>query len=220
MTLELERHGAQLFARALAPKDVDELVRHLPNSAGPGERIYGNSGLAEWLENGPIGLIARTVLGPAGRPARAILFDKTQSTNWSLGWHQDRTIAVRERIDVSDFHHWNCKAGATHVEPPFSLIERMLTVRVHLDPVSADNGPLLIVLGSHRAGKIAECEIDSLIGRSKSFACTAEVGDVWFYRTAILHASDRSTTGGRRRVLQVDLSADDLPGGLEWLGIR
>ena len=96
----------------------------------------------------------------------------------------------------------------------------MITVRVHLDSVSADNAPLLIVPGSHRVGKIVDSEIDSIVEQSKSFACMAEVGDVWLYRTALLHASDRSTTGGRRRVLQVDFSADELPGGLEWLGIE
>ena len=117
------------------------------------------------------------------------------------------------------FDHWNCKAGATHVEPPFSLIERMVTLRVHFDPVPADNAPLLIVPGSHHVGKIAESAIHSLVEQSDRFACMAEVGDVWLYRTAILHASDRSTTNGRRRVLQVDFSADDLPGSLEWLGL-
>lgn len=95
----------------------------------------------------------------------------------------------------------------------------MLTVRVHLDSVPADNAPLLIVPGSHRLGKIVDSEIDRIVEQSKRFVCTAEVGDVWLYRTAILHASDRSTSSGRRRVLQVDFSDDELPGGLEWLGI-
>ena len=121
---------------------------------------------------------------------------------------------------MAGFHHWNRKAGAIHVEPPFSLIERLVTVRVHLDPVPADNAPLLIVPGSHRHGRIPEPEIASLVEQYVSFACMAEVGDVWLYKTAIVHASDRSTTGGRRRVLQVDFAAEELPGGLEWLGIR
>ena len=35
----------------------------------------------------------------------------------------------------------------------------------------------------------------------------------------ILHASNAAETPRRRRVLQIDYSADDLPGGLQWLGV-
>lgn len=50
-------------------------------------------------------------------------------------------------------------------------------------------------------------------------ACLAEPGDVWLYATPILHASEAAKAPLRRRVLQVDYAVDDLPGGLEWLGI-
>jgi signal transduction histidine kinase len=49
-----------------------------------------------------------------------------------------------------------------------------------------------------------------------SLDCLADAGDVWVYRTPILHASDRAANGRRRRVLQVDYSGDDLPDGLSW----
>lgn len=51
------------------------------------------------------------------------------------------------------------------------------------------------------------------------FACLAAAGDMWAYATPILHASSAATQPRRRRVLQVDYAAIDLPGGLEWLGI-
>ena len=219
MTLELEPEGAQLFARLIDGSGLGALQRMLPQSTKPGERIYGNADLSRWLSDGPVGEIARGIVGPSSQPVRAILFDKTPGANWALGWHQDRTIAVRERVDRSGFDHWNFKAGVTHVEPPFGFIERMITVRIHLDPVPEDNAPLLIALGSHRCGKIEEGQIDQVVEGGDTFACTAEAGDVWLYRTAVLHASARSTSGRSRRVLQVDYSADALPGGLEWLGV-
>ncbi|TYC91274.1 phytanoyl-CoA dioxygenase [Novosphingobium sp. BW1] len=58
------------------------------------------------------------------------------------------------------------------------------------------------------------------MAQSRQAICLAEVGDVWFYRTPILHASDPSdgrATG--RRVLQVDYCGQGLPAPLEWLGI-
>jgi ectoine hydroxylase-related dioxygenase (phytanoyl-CoA dioxygenase family) len=149
---------------------------------------------------------------------RAILFDKNSATNWSLGWHQDRTICVRARAEAPGFRSWTVKAGLLHVAPPFALLERIVTLRVHLDDVPEDNAPLLIAPGSHRA-LVPEVEIEATVARCGSFACLAEAGDVWIYATSILHASAASRTIGRRRVLQVDYSADALPAGLEWLGI-
>jgi len=159
------------------------------------------------------------LVGDEAQPVRAILFDKTPAANWSLGWHQDRTIAVRQHINVAGFDHWNRKADAIHVEPPFEFIERMLTLRIHVDPVPSGNAPLLIAPGSHRMGRISEERIEAVVDRCGSVACLARAGDIWVYQTPILHASDRARINARRRVLQADFSADSLPGGLDWLGL-
>jgi len=66
---------------------------------------------------------------------RAILFDKNAKTNWSLAWHQDRTICVKQRIEVDGYGPWTTKGRMQHVAPPFDLLARMLTLRVHLDDV-------------------------------------------------------------------------------------
>lgn len=190
-----------------------------PRHPGPGCGYTVNQGLGLWLSEGPVGEIARSVLGTKAKPVRAILFDKTSDTNWALGWHQDRTIAVRRHALVVGFDNWTTKKGTPHVEPPFDLIERMVTARIHIDPVPAGNAPLLIAPGSHALGRIAEGEIDTVVRRCGTCTCLAEAGDVWLYKTAILHGSDRSAIDGRRRVLQVDFAAEELPGNLEWLGV-
>lgn len=154
------------------------------------------------------------------RPVRAILFDKTPGANWSLGWHQDRTIAVRQKLVLPGFEKWTRKAGVDHVEPPIALLERMITLRIHLDPVPPDNAPLLVIPGSHRLGLIEESRIPGIVASGNSTACHAEAGDVWAYATPILHASARTKGQSRhRRVLQIDYSADRLPRALEWLGV-
>jgi hypothetical protein len=217
--LQLEQDGAELFEQALDAAELAALERTSPETSGPGVRLHGKPDLNAWLSTGPIGDLCRSALGGLARPVRAILFDKTAEANWTLGWHQDRTIVVRERVDVDGFGHWSIKAGAIHVEPPFELLHRMVTVRIHLDPVSPGNAPLLIVPGSHLLGRIEEQAIDNVVKRAEPYACLAARGDAWLYRTAILHASGRSEGEGRRRVLQVDFSADELPGGLCWLGV-
>jgi ectoine hydroxylase-related dioxygenase (phytanoyl-CoA dioxygenase family) len=111
------------------------------------------------------------------------------------------------------------KAGLQHVTPPFAILADMVTLRVHLDPVPAGNAPLLIAPGSHRFGRIAEDDIAGIVDRCGRMACIAEGGDIWLYATPILHASEASHEPQRRRVLQVDFAASNLPGGLRWLGV-
>lgn len=166
--------------------------------------------------SGPLAALASRLIGRPARPVRAIAFDKSPDSNWALGWHQDRTVNVAARAEVEGFGPWTVKQGQIHVQPPFALIANMVTLRIHLDPVTPDNAPLEIALGSHRAGLIAEPRVPEVVAASEVCACLADPGDVWAYATPILHASSRSVGANRRRVLQVDYSADTLPAPLEW----
>jgi len=215
--LRLAKDGAQLFAgaaRDMLPT-LAKLFGRTPQ--GPSMRIETLGPLAPFLAApGAIANLASRLLGRPARPVRAIAFDKSPHTNWALGWHQDRTIKVAARAEVAGFGPWTVKQGHLHVQPPFALIEAMLTLRIHLDPVSPENAPLEIAVGSHREGYIAEQRVAKVVTESPLLACLADAGDVWAYATPILHASRRSTSTGPRRVLQVDYSADSLPAPLEW----
>lgn len=219
--LSLSRHGAQLLPGLALPllDELRALAERLPGDRA-GTRIIGDAGAARMLSpSAPVGTAVDALGGGTFRPVRAILFDKNDNANWALGWHQDRTISLRARCEVAGFGPWTVKQGIQHAEPPFAVIERMITVRIHLDPVDADNAPLLVALGSHRRGRIPVNDLATAVDGAKVFACLAEAGDVWAYSTPILHASQAATPGRRRRVLQADYSADSLPGGLEWLGL-
>jgi ectoine hydroxylase-related dioxygenase (phytanoyl-CoA dioxygenase family) len=214
--------GAKLFAGVLRSEQLralEEILSSLPKDQA-GLRLRDIDGLASFLDSSSdIGRCATSVLGNDARTVRAILFDKTADMNWALGWHQDRTIAVRERRPVDCFRNLNLKSGMQHVEPPSEIMSRMVTLRVHIDPVPSDNAPLLIALGSHKLGRVSDTDAREIALRSETAACLAEPGDVWLYSTPILHASEAAMVPKRRRVLQVDYSADELPGELEWLGI-
>lgn len=187
---------------------------------GPSRRLFDRPRLAMLLNaSQPIGRQVAEVLGSRARPVRALLLDKNAERNWSLGWHQDRVIAVARRRPARGFTGWTTKDGVPHVCPPPPLLARMVTVRVHLDPVSPGNAPLLVALGSHRLGRVPEIAIDAVVARCATQRCLARAGDVWLYTTSILHASARSRSPRRRRVLQVDYSAERLPGGLRWRGL-
>ncbi len=61
--------------------------------------------------------------------------------------------------------------------------------------------------------------IESVVRRCGTTQCLADAGDVWLYATPILHASEAASRPAHRRVLQLDYAAQDLPDGLEWLGV-
>lgn len=220
-SMTLAVHGAQRMGDAVSD-DLDGLraaLRHLPDDQA-GVRISGNDALRPFLlGHGSIGSVATEVLGPSARPVRAIVFDKTAETNWSLAWHQDRTICVRNRVAIDGFGPWTIKGGMQHVAPPFDLLTRMITLRVHLDDVPATNAPLLVAPGSHLAGRIAVDDVADVVRRHGVATCIAEAGDIWVYSTPILHASEAAANPARRRVLQLDFAAEALPGALEWLGV-
>ena len=218
--MNLKEHGAAHLSGAAAPFLValEAVLAGLPADQA-GIRLHDVTGLGELLGPEALGSCAAQLLPGGAQPVRAILFDKSKAANWVLGWHQDRTIAVQARADVPGYGPWSVKAGLQHVEPPFTLIERMLTIRIHLDPVDETNAPLLIAPGSHRLGRIPESQVEAVVAQCGTATCLAERGDIWIYATPILHASAAATRPAHRRVLQMDYSADSLPAPLDWLGI-
>jgi ectoine hydroxylase-related dioxygenase (phytanoyl-CoA dioxygenase family) len=105
--------------------------------------------------------VAEAVLGADCVAVKATLFDKTPQANWKVSWHQDVTISVRERLPVAGFEAWSYKDGTPHVQPPASVLEGMLAVRIHLDDCGLDNGPVRVIPGSHLAGRFSGAEIES-----------------------------------------------------------
>lgn len=220
--LRLDRDGAERLSGALSEAAVEQIEAALPPSARDraGVRLHGVAELRPLLAcSGPVGRLACPRLGDSAQPVRVVVFDKTRTTNWSLGWHQDRTIVVEQRTEVEGFGPWTTKSGLQHVEPPFELIAGMVTLRVHLDRVTEDNAPLLVAPGSHVSGRIPQGRVLGTVRDCGSVPCLAERGGVWIYSTPILHASEAARAPVRRRVLQVDYSGDDLPGGLRWAAV-
>ncbi len=163
--------------------------------------------------------IARAVLGPKAFAVRGLFFDKTPTTNWNLPWHQDLTIAVRARRDAPGFGPWTLKAGIPHVIAPASLLERMATLRLHLDDCGPHNGPMRVLPGSHRAGKLDAGSLGAWTARAQELAvdCLVAAGGVVVMRPLLVHASSAGTGPGHRRVIHLEYAAEALRDGLEWI---
>jgi hypothetical protein len=217
--MRLDPDGAQLFGAAVADTDIVAIAATFTGAAGrarPGLRL--EAGMMQPSLIRAADEIAASLLGPGARAVMGTFFDKTPERNWSLSWHQDRTIAVRRHHPVPGYSNWTDRDAHWRCEPPFALLARMLTLRIHVDRVGDDNSPLLVALGSHR-NRLTTVEIAAVVAASSIARCLAAPGDVWVYRLPILHMSEPARAPLRRRVLQLAYSADPLPAGLEWLGL-
>jgi ectoine hydroxylase-related dioxygenase (phytanoyl-CoA dioxygenase family) len=147
---------------------------------------------------------------------KATLFDKTAESNWRAQWHQDRTIAVRQRMDVAGYGPWSTKAGVVHVEPPESVLAQMLAVRIHLDACGADNGPLRVIPGSHEQGKISDDQLKKSVGAAAPFDLVVPKGTIVLMRPLLLHASTPARQVDHRRVLHIEFGPAEAISPLKW----
>lgn len=190
------RHGGEVYAiRTLL--DTAPAVRALARSA-------------------ELRSVVEPVLGSGSFAVKALLLDKTPTANWTVPWHQDLAIAVRRRMDAAGYSGWSEKSEIAHVIPPVEVLESMLTVRVALDDGGEDNGPLLVLPGSHLSGRISDADSRMWRSRVAPAACPVPRGGALLMRPLLLHASHPARLPSRRRVLHLDYAAAPLPGGVEW----
>jgi ectoine hydroxylase-related dioxygenase (phytanoyl-CoA dioxygenase family) len=130
-------------------------------------------------------------------------------------WHQDLTIAVRERRDVDGFGSWTVKAGVLHVQPPADIMSGILAIRLHLDESELDNGPLRVIAGSHLEGRLSAEQIGNW-KKENAVICTVPKGGALLMRPLLLHTSSACAIPKSRRVIHLEFAATDLPHGLEW----
>jgi ectoine hydroxylase-related dioxygenase (phytanoyl-CoA dioxygenase family) len=192
-------------------EEMDRLAAALPSVESAGARSL--------LDDEAVLRIAwdprlRALIGPDCFAVRAVLFDKNAESNWGLRWHQDLSVALRDRRETPGFAAWSVKAGVVHALAPVQLLERMVSLRIHLDDCRADAGPLRVVPRSHLLGRLADDAVQNHVEHEHT--CVASRGDVLAFKPLLLHASASSTSNGHRRVLQVEFGRDELPGGLQW----
>jgi Phytanoyl-CoA dioxygenase (PhyH) len=216
----LERDGVLVVKSVLADAAIERLRSEfggIPHQRAGARQFTPSGRIAELIHPlGVLGALAAKLAGCFARPVRLLFFDKTPQSNWAVPWHQDRTIAVDEQIDLDGYGPWSVKDGVIHVEPPVAILQAMLTLRVFVDDCANDNGPLQVAVGSHRHGRLPGREIAAVVRRSAIFAGVGQAGDVLVMKTLGIHSSERAASPGHRRVLHVDYAMVDLPAPLAW----
>jgi ectoine hydroxylase-related dioxygenase (phytanoyl-CoA dioxygenase family) len=147
--------------------------------------------------------------------SKAIYFNKPSKSNWFVGYHQDMSISVKERIENKNYTNWTLKKNQLGVIPPTNVLESMITFRIHLDNTDNSNGALKVIETSHNKGLI---RIDEDFDKStfgNEVVCKVDKGGVMLMKPLLLHASNKSISENDRRVIHLEFSNQEIPMG--WL---
>lgn len=218
----LERNGFTIVRGVLDREAVGELIALLEPiiTASPSAGVRGLAQKVPRIralsESPAIKRLVEPVLGPQAKMIRSVLFNKDQETNWQVAWHQDLSIAVKDKIETDGFSSWSLKDGLVHVQPPVGVLENMLTLRLHLDAANESNGALWVLPGSHRFGRVPAGDAAALAKRNSKTLCAAGPGDALLLRPLVLHASRKAVSSNPRRVIHLEFSGAALPEPLVW----
>lgn len=227
---DLDTDGFAVVPEVFRQDDLSPVIRSLSERAAEIAGHYARSGNAyafrnvltriretQWLARDPkIRDLATLCLGGEPILVRAILFDKITTANWQLKWHQDRMIPVRRRVETPGYTSWSTKEGVIHTQPPESVLQAMVSLRIHLDDCGEENGPMRVLPGSHASGKLSQAELADWLLRISPVPCLGPAGTVIAFRPLLVHSSQRAFAPGHRRVLHLEFAATNLPKPLEW----
>ena len=217
---DLESDGYALSDIVLADHQCAHIASSLPAVSGAGRggvrNLIGHPTVVALLSHQRLGRYLWSMVGRDLVAVKATLFDKNAGANWRLQWHQDRSIAVKERLDVAGFGPWSTKAGALHVDAPQEVLSQMLAIRIHLDACGADNGPLRVIPGSHRLGKLDERSIEEIVAGGRMCELHVPQGAVLVMRPLLLHSSSVARSVDHRRVLHIELAPVEAISPLKW----
>ena len=160
--------------------------------------------------------LASKYLSGKARIVRSILFIKSIQNNWLVSWHQDKTVALSEKICSPEWGPWSRKDGVLHAQPPVEVLNQLVTFRVHLDDSTLENGCLKVIPNSHKEGILLPDSIKRYLKTWGAVHCEAPMGSALVMRPHILHASNKAESSQPRRVLHIEYSSYKLPPGIQW----
>jgi ectoine hydroxylase-related dioxygenase (phytanoyl-CoA dioxygenase family) len=220
---QFNREGFAITTSLLSAQEIADLINLIeanlgsdPKRGGVRDIMHRVPELRAVANRTAVRAIVEQILSPEAFVVRTTLFDKTSDANWKVPWHQDVTIAVSHRDEIEGYGPWSVKEGVVHVQPPTSVLQRIVTVRVHLDPCPSTNGALRVMPGSHHLGRIDQNDAPKYIQDEDAICCEADAGEALVMRPLLLHASSAAMEPLHRRVLHFDFATGDLAPSLQW----
>jgi ectoine hydroxylase-related dioxygenase (phytanoyl-CoA dioxygenase family) len=201
--------GFEIVQGILRQSECDALLGELSRRSDSRQRagsrhLMADPVIARLAVDGRISAIARSILGKSAIPFRATLFDKSQTANWLVPWHQDTALPLATRFEHSAWGPWSRKAGILYAHAPASALSRVVALRIHLDDSTRENGPLRVMPGSHEGGVLSDEEVREYVRTRDPIACPVSRGGVLAMRPLLIHASSKSRIDRPRRVLHIE----------------
>jgi ectoine hydroxylase-related dioxygenase (phytanoyl-CoA dioxygenase family) len=118
-----------------------------------------HSGVARIAKDARLVSLVQDILGSKAIPFRATLFDKSLVSNWLVAWHQDTALPLQYRREAVGWEPWSMKDDVIYAHAPSSALTQVLALRLHLDDLRSENGPLRVLPDSsarraHRRGNV------------------------------------------------------------------
>ena len=212
----LDKSGFLLLEEFIGADFVEKISAeacHLELDAGQGGLRNAElrlESVREWLCSEQFVLKVSEFFEEDFKVLRCILFDKNPKNNWSVTWHQDRTVAVTAVFEAEGWGAWSIKGGVHHVQPPESVLNQLVTLRVHLDDAMVDNGCLRVIPASHRLGVLSHGEIIEAVSAGVPYLCEAKASSTLVMRPLLIHSSKKATVPAQRRILHIECMPHNL----------
>lgn len=205
----VEHHGYGIAEAVLDELECVQLLDHVAASAVGRSRagarhLLCSPPVASLASDPRLSRIAASVLRRPAIPFRATLFNKSNTANWSVAWHQDTALPLRTRFEAPGWGPWSVKAGVLYAHAPTGALERVIALRVHLDDSVHTNGPLRVLPGTHLLGVLSDEEIAHVAQIAHAADCVVARGGVLAMRPLLIHSSPRVEVTASRRVLHIE----------------
>jgi ectoine hydroxylase-related dioxygenase (phytanoyl-CoA dioxygenase family) len=169
---------------------------------------------AKLIFNDNLKTIVRQLFGDDYFVVKSIYFDKPETSNWFVSYHQDLTISVDKKVDIQHFGPWTVKQDQFAVQPPLGILKNIFTVRIHLDDTDENNGALNVIAKSHLKGIYRPETIDWKT--ETETICKVPKGGLMIMKPLLLHSSSKTTNNKKRRVIHIEFSNAKLPTEIQW----
>jgi hypothetical protein len=210
----IQRNGFAILPAVFSEDRIDltltEISHSSPSRSRAGIRHALRLAPVEQIANeAPLIDLAREVLGLEAFPFRATLFEKSQTANWLVVWHQDTALPLHQRLDIPGWGPWSVKGGIDYAHAPSVALSQILSLRVHLDHSTLENGPLKVLPRTHDLGVLSVDKIQELTKEISAVDCTCPKGGMVAMRPLLVHASSKSQIEMPRRVLHIEYAASE-----------
>lgn len=223
----IEKYGFSVINKVFSEAEIEGIIHVLDNIDTSKENFRKSEDLfairqflkevpeiKDLIFNDNIRAIINEIFGDRYFVVKSIYFDKPETSNWYVAYHQDLTISVDKKLELSGFGPWTTKQNQFAVQPPLDILENIYTIRIHLDDTDENNGALKVVPESHSKGIYRPETIDWTLETEE--ICKVNKGGVMLMKPLTLHGSNRTTNGKKRRVIHIEFSDKELPEILKW----